>query len=292
MADKSGEENLNIPTNNQSENRSDEIIPTTDTDSITQNQEIENMEVHHHPHVEKKNFKEYFLEFLMIFLAVTLGFFAENIREHFVNSEKEKNYMEGMLQDLEKDTAAISYDIGFKNLIVKKMDSALNIPIVNLRSIPTQDTFFHHFFFYYSWPSGFNRHDITIAQLKNTGGFSVIRKQTVLKAINELNSFYESPLEFNQNIYNEHWNKLDQFAMQLIKLPSPPPDIDDPLYYSYPHNAEVFTQYDTPMIEQLYSFTQFEKSDIIIIIENEKHYREEAAKLIELIKKEYNLANE
>lgn len=28
------------------------------------------MEVHHHPHVEKKNFKEYFLEFLMISLAV------------------------------------------------------------------------------------------------------------------------------------------------------------------------------------------------------------------------------
>ncbi|KAA9041153.1 histidine kinase [Ginsengibacter hankyongi] len=30
------------------------------------------MEVHHHPHVEKKGFKEYFLEFLMIFLAVTI----------------------------------------------------------------------------------------------------------------------------------------------------------------------------------------------------------------------------
>ncbi len=25
------------------------------------------MEVHHHPKVEKKNFKEYFLEFVMIF---------------------------------------------------------------------------------------------------------------------------------------------------------------------------------------------------------------------------------
>jgi len=38
------------------------------------------MEVHH-PHVEKKRFKEYFLEFIMIFLAVTMGFFAETIRE-------------------------------------------------------------------------------------------------------------------------------------------------------------------------------------------------------------------
>jgi hypothetical protein len=34
------------------------------------------MEVHHHPHVEKKGFKEYSLEFLMIFLSVTVGFIA------------------------------------------------------------------------------------------------------------------------------------------------------------------------------------------------------------------------
>jgi len=46
------------------------------------------MEVHHHPQVEKKGFKEYFLEFLMIFLAVTLGFFAENIREKITEHKK------------------------------------------------------------------------------------------------------------------------------------------------------------------------------------------------------------
>ena len=43
------------------------------------------MEVHHHPNVEKKNFKEYFFEFLMIFLGVTLGFIAENIRKKLQN---------------------------------------------------------------------------------------------------------------------------------------------------------------------------------------------------------------
>jgi hypothetical protein len=39
------------------------------------------MEVHHHPHVEKKGFKEYFLEFIMTFLAVTMAFIGENMRE-------------------------------------------------------------------------------------------------------------------------------------------------------------------------------------------------------------------
>ncbi len=52
------------------------------------------MEVHHHPNVEKKGIKEYFLEFLMIFLAVTLGFFAENIREKITDRAIEKEYME------------------------------------------------------------------------------------------------------------------------------------------------------------------------------------------------------
>lgn len=42
------------------------------------------MEVHKHPHhvLQKKKWPEYLLEFLMIFFAVFLGFFAESIREH------------------------------------------------------------------------------------------------------------------------------------------------------------------------------------------------------------------
>ena len=62
------------------------------------------MEVHHHPKVEKKNFKEYFLEFLMIFLAVTLGFFAENIREKISDERQVRQYIESMLRDLKSDT--------------------------------------------------------------------------------------------------------------------------------------------------------------------------------------------
>src|SRR5215472_9648635 len=71
------------------------------------------MEVHHHPKVEKKNFKEYFFEFIMIFLAVTLGFLAENIRENVTDREKEKQYMESMLQDLKSDTALINDEMKY-----------------------------------------------------------------------------------------------------------------------------------------------------------------------------------
>src|SRR6201989_1457063 len=66
------------------------------------------MEVHQPPHAEKKNFKEYFLEFIMIFLAVTLGFFAESFREHLVENKKEKEIISALYADLKKDTANLN----------------------------------------------------------------------------------------------------------------------------------------------------------------------------------------
>ena len=49
MADNTDEKHLDNPTKTQSENPSDEIIPTKDTEPIKPNQIIETMEVHKHP---------------------------------------------------------------------------------------------------------------------------------------------------------------------------------------------------------------------------------------------------
>ena len=71
------------------------------------------MEVHHPHHAPngahlKKKFKEYIFEFLMLFLAVTLGFFAENKREFFVEREREHQYMQSFYEDLKRDTAELN----------------------------------------------------------------------------------------------------------------------------------------------------------------------------------------
>ncbi len=81
------------------------------------------MEVHHHPHVEKKNFKEYFLEFIMIFLAVTLGFFAESIRESLADHAKEKEYIQSMIADLKNDTAVLRDVIAVNMTRISGIDS-------------------------------------------------------------------------------------------------------------------------------------------------------------------------
>ncbi len=85
------------------------------------------MEVHHHPHVEKKNFKEYFLEFLMIFLAVTLGFFAENVREYFGDASKEKQYVYSLYDDMRQDSIRISSSLAFTSKQIQKIDSLIYI---------------------------------------------------------------------------------------------------------------------------------------------------------------------
>ena len=65
------------------------------------------MEVHKHPHhvTHKKKWTEYMLEFFMLFLAVFLGFIAENVRETLAEKHREKEYVHSMIDDLKIDTA-------------------------------------------------------------------------------------------------------------------------------------------------------------------------------------------
>ena len=66
------------------------------------------MEVHHHTHHPKK-WKEYITEFIMLFAAVTLGFFAENVRENLSNREKEKEIVLTLKEELSKDTSELNF---------------------------------------------------------------------------------------------------------------------------------------------------------------------------------------
>src|ERR1700750_210334 len=125
MADNTDEEHLDNPSTTQSENPSDEIIPTTDLETNKPNQDTENMEVHHHPdlHHKRKDFKEYFLEFLMIFLAVTMGFFAESYREHLKDQRQEKEFIVSLKEDIISDTIQLNVALSLGKLQYEKLDS-------------------------------------------------------------------------------------------------------------------------------------------------------------------------
>ena len=66
------------------------------------------MEVHHPHHpTHKKKWSEYIIEFVMLFAAVTLGFFAENVREHQVIEHKTNQNLQSVVLDLKKDSILI-----------------------------------------------------------------------------------------------------------------------------------------------------------------------------------------
>jgi hypothetical protein len=178
------------------------------------------MEVHHHPHVEKKNFKEYLLEGLMIFLAVTMGFFAESLREYFGDREKESHYMHSMVEDLKKDTAALHYSIRrleenmacSKIFLVSIANNTLNamsdIDILKLsRNVGNSvDIIFN---------------DRTSSQLKNSGSIRLIKNKSIADSLlqywnnqiwaNQIHERYETVrLEKNKIGYKKFsWYKFE-----------------------------------------------------------------------------------
>ena len=81
------------------------------------------MEVHAHSHTERKKWTHYLWEFLMLFLAVTLGFFVENKREHYIEKTRVKEFARSLAFDIAKDTANMTYIINRIKLQVNNTDS-------------------------------------------------------------------------------------------------------------------------------------------------------------------------
>ena len=98
------------------------------------------MEVHHHPdlHHKPKPWKEYLLECLMIFIAVMMGFIAENIREEITNSEHAKHLTVQLTHDLRADSATLDKIYNFEVRIENDNDMLFNILQQPLAKVDTK----------------------------------------------------------------------------------------------------------------------------------------------------------
>src|SRR5215469_2541629 len=141
------------------------------------------METHAH-HLHKapgKSFGHYFFEFLMLFLAVFCGFLAENIREHYVDMRKEKEYMHSLLQDLHADVREMDTTLKVGTMSTEKLDSLIYMlnekdPDENAQTI------------YRLAPGagrvvGMSFSDRTSSQLKNSGSMRLVRNSNLSDSI-------------------------------------------------------------------------------------------------------------
>ena len=81
------------------------------------------MEVHAHTHTARKKWFHYFWEFLMLFLAVTLGFFVENQREHYVEHHRLVRFAKQLINGLERDTVQQNSIIDILDFKERSFDS-------------------------------------------------------------------------------------------------------------------------------------------------------------------------
>ena len=143
------------------------------------------MEVHHHTHPShgKKTWKNYFWEFLMLFLAVFCGFLAEYQLEHVVEHNREKQYIESMIVDLKTD----SIDLGRIIRLNKQQESGFDSLLLNIYHKPYTDSSLRTLYYFkekytiIARKMRFSRG--TISQLKNSGGFRLIKNRAVADSI-------------------------------------------------------------------------------------------------------------
>jgi len=141
------------------------------------------MEVHHHSHTERKKWTHYFWEFFMLFLAVTAGFFVENQREHLVEHQREKQFIQSLFNDIKADTDNLARIINARTAKEHAGDSLLYLMNSDSSKNFTKEIYFYAGSISRTLPYRFVPNDGTIQQLKNSGALRLIRNRAVADSI-------------------------------------------------------------------------------------------------------------
>ena len=176
------------------------------------------MEVHHHAHNtatphHKKNWKSYFWEFLMLFLAVFCGFLAEYQLEHKIERDREKIFMKNMLEDLKYDTSSYKNYTRNTKIALSVVDS-----LVYLLKSPERNKYTNKIYFL---ARKFTmREDLLFAnertydEMKASGYLRLIHKQEVADSV----SYYYNSLKQIHN-YNERiTSRINDYFISMSKL--------------------------------------------------------------------------
>jgi hypothetical protein len=247
------------------------------------------MEVHSHAHTERKKWYHYLWEFFMLFLAVTLGFFVENQREHFIEHKRENQYMRSMVEDLKTDTAELDNSLINITTRIRNIDSMLlllvNNPVTNEELITSYRFTFPALS---KIPIVFT--DRTITQLKNSGNMRIIQNQKVTDALINYWNHIAIINEFinRYNVYREKARDLETRIFNTAEI--------------YLKNngsikesaSEVHLVEHPPGLVKEYANT-IAYCGVILnpgFLEMIKEQNGRAIKLIGLIQKEYHLKNE
>jgi|ERR1022692_981455 hypothetical protein len=175
------------------------------------------MEVHHHPQLEHKPkpWKEYLLEGLMIFLAVTLGFFAENFREHISDSHRENEFAKELYAELKDDSAIAANRLFIRIEKEKDMDyvhsyfrdSSLNALPKNFYPAFTTSLYLINSY-------AFEPKDGILSQLRNSGSLRYFKSVELQKLLGDISVCINNMRYRNDQEYQYFASPLKPFLLK------------------------------------------------------------------------------
>jgi hypothetical protein len=250
------------------------------------------MEVHHHPqlHHEKKPWKEYLLEGLMIFLAVMMGFFAESLREHITDKDREKQYVQSLIDDLKDDTARIALYIRVQKQSRDQLDS-----LISILNDPT-NILKHGSDVYYFGRLGPRLQNVainmrTVDQLKNSGSFRMISN---VKVANSIMAYYEKVPLIRQieGLFAEEFVNYRRIAGNVFE-PATFRKLEN-------QNAEVIRATDNPALQknapaflkELALVAVYMNASRKAVLREDEELLKSARELLTTLQKEYHLEDE
>ncbi len=183
------------------------------------------MEVHHHAHGSpdpstssgprglRKKWIHYFWEFIMLFLAVYLGFLAENWREHKIENHRAHNYIETFYEDLKTDMVSL------KSLLSN--DSKKIVALAKIKScydslLQKKDPASLMGIIKHSLANNiFHNERRTIDQLANAGGYRLLKQQDA-DSIASYNIQCVRLEDFQSTAYQQTQDELRTFFNETV----------------------------------------------------------------------------
>ena len=221
----------------------------------------------------------------MLFLAVFCGFLAEYQLEHKIEKDRERKYMQSMIEDLKTDSAMFTSNIKIRQSRLGMIDSMVTLLSARAWDKKSNDVYF--FARSISPPANIFSNDRTIQQLKSSGGLRLIHNKEISNSI----------MAYDQKIRQVFFEMGDEMEMRTSYRELAPKIFDSKIFYQMMHsetlerptgNPALFN--DSPaLINELIGSIQYLKRVHMAQLVRSEQLLEQAKQLMEEIKKVYRL---
>ena len=213
----------------------------------------------------------------MIFLAVTMGFFAESLRENITGKEKESEYISSLMRDLEKDKVQLKVIMDDNNHKIKGLDSLITLASKDMGDVQNRKLLYQYSS-HVSWFSIFLSNDATMSQLKNSG-LQFIRHDNIADNIGQYDQKIRG-LRPAEELYTRYTNAATDALSEFLVFTWG----DEIISKDY----SLVTK-DGQKIQVFFNKVKLERGWTYNYIQNLQERVIYNAKLIDLLKKEYHL---